>query len=159
MADAQWNTELSAESLDFITGFNAETLEFGITWDIIATSVVTVTATRLENGVEIEVKDVNGTTTGIIYDGHTPEKGVDYFTAADIEEIVAAVQTQVVVTYIHSQMSASAEWTINHNMGKYPSVAVVDSAGNAILGEVQYINENSLVVGFSAPFAGKAYLN
>lgn len=53
----------------------------------------------------------------------------------------------------------SSEWVIVHNLDKYPSVTVVDSAENTVIGEVQYINSNKLIVTFTAPFSGKAYLN
>lgn len=63
------------------------------------------------------------------------------------------------LTYVYKQLSPSATWSITHNLGKYPSVSVADSAGNTVIGEVNYVNENSLVVTFSAQFAGVAYLN
>lgn len=61
--------------------------------------------------------------------------------------------------YEFEQAVASAEWLITHSLGKFPSVSVVDSAGSLVMGEVQYISVNELVVRFSAPFSGKAYLN
>lgn len=61
--------------------------------------------------------------------------------------------------HIHNQPSASAQWTITHNLGKYPSVSVVDSANNEVIGEVEYISDNQIVIKFSAPFSGKAFLN
>ena len=62
-------------------------------------------------------------------------------------------------TYVHDQNSAAATWTITHNLGKYPAVSVVDSAGTVCVGEVTYLDENSLTCTFTAPFSGKAYLN
>ena len=35
-------------------------------------------------------------------------------------------------TFIYEQTSASDTWTINHSLGRYPSVTVVDSAGSVI---------------------------
>lgn len=61
--------------------------------------------------------------------------------------------------HIHNQSSSSTEWVITHNLGKYPSVTVVDSSGAEVIGEVEYINDTSLKVKFSAAFSGKAYLN
>jgi hypothetical protein len=57
------------------------------------------------------------------------------------------------------QYAVSAEWHIIHNLGKFPSVTVVDSGGNAVEGDVLYIDNNQLLVTFSAPFAGKAWCN
>jgi len=59
----------------------------------------------------------------------------------------------------HSQANASTEWTIQHNLDKYPSITVVDSAENVVYGAIQYIDKNNLKIIFSAGFAGKAYLN
>lgn len=60
---------------------------------------------------------------------------------------------------VHDQLIASKDWYIVHNMDKYPSVAVVDSAGTIVIGEIEYLDSNTLVLHFSAEFAGKAYLN
>jgi hypothetical protein len=61
--------------------------------------------------------------------------------------------------YAHDQAQAEAQWVIEHNLNKYPSVTITDSAGDQVEGEVRYNGLNSLTVSFSAPFAGKAYLN
>jgi hypothetical protein len=62
-------------------------------------------------------------------------------------------------TYEHAQMSASAIWTINHNLGKYPSVTVVDSGGSEVDGFVNHISRTQAVVTFSLPFSGTAFCN
>lgn len=62
-------------------------------------------------------------------------------------------------SYIHNQASASNVWEINHNLDKYPSVSIVDSAGTWVVGDVSYTDTKNLVVSFSHPFAGKAYCN
>jgi hypothetical protein len=61
--------------------------------------------------------------------------------------------------YVHTQTLSLATWTITHNLGKYPSVMVVDTGGNVVMGEVQYTSTNQLVLTFSATFSGKAYLS
>jgi hypothetical protein len=61
--------------------------------------------------------------------------------------------------YIHNQTVAASIWTVNHNLGKYPSVSIVDSANSVVVGEVDYTDINSLTVLFSGAFSGKAYLN
>lgn len=62
-------------------------------------------------------------------------------------------------TYIHKQVIASNTWEITHNLYKYPSVSVVDTGGNVVIGDVEYISLNTLVIKFTAPFSGTAYLN
>lgn len=61
--------------------------------------------------------------------------------------------------YVHTQILASTTWTVVHNMNKYPSVMIVDSGDNVVIGEIHYLTVNSLEVTFSVPFGGKAYLN
>jgi hypothetical protein len=61
--------------------------------------------------------------------------------------------------YTHTQDTASNSWTINHNLGFFPNVEIVDSAGSAVIGNYQFINANTLVATFRDPFAGKAYLS
>jgi hypothetical protein len=62
-------------------------------------------------------------------------------------------------TYIWDQGTAATTWTLNHNLGQYPSVTVVDSGGNTATGDVKYIDSNTLTVTFNVAFGGKAYLN
>ncbi len=62
-------------------------------------------------------------------------------------------------TYIHEQAMASAVWEINHNLNRYPSITVVDSAGDVVSCDPKYIDENNVRIEFSAEFGGKAYLN
>lgn len=61
--------------------------------------------------------------------------------------------------FVFNQNTSSDSWYISHNLNKFPSVSVVDSGNNIVIGEVIYIDENNLQVLFTAPFSGKAYLN
>lgn len=58
-----------------------------------------------------------------------------------------------------TQAVPSSVWEIVHNLDKNPSVTVVDSAENVVIGDVEYINSNKLIVRFVSGFSGKAYLN
>ena len=93
-----------------------------------------VSMERVEDGVEITITDMHGPHTETVYDGRTE-------------------------THVFEQASASVEWTIEHNLNRYPSVTVVDSAGSVCVGEVLYLDENTVKCLFSAPFSGVAYLN
>lgn len=62
-------------------------------------------------------------------------------------------------TYIFTQAVAAADWYIQHDLNKYPSVTVVDSANTLVMGGVEYVSPNVVILHFSAPFSGKAYLN
>lgn len=61
--------------------------------------------------------------------------------------------------YVHTQAIASTVWEINHGLGKCPSVTVVDSAENVVVGDVVYIDKNNVRIIFTAGFSGKAYFN
>ena len=62
-------------------------------------------------------------------------------------------------TFVFTQGTAASTWTVNHNLEKFPSVMVVDSANNVVIGDITYTNNNSLTVSFSSTFSGKAYIN
>jgi len=60
--------------------------------------------------------------------------------------------------HVHTQGTASTTWTINHSLGGYPSVMVVDSAKTVVYGEINYVSTSQVVVNFSSAFSGSAYL-
>jgi hypothetical protein len=61
--------------------------------------------------------------------------------------------------YVHTQGLASTSWVVLHNLNGFPNVAVVDSAGTTIEGEIVYVSANEIMILFTAPFGGKAYLS
>jgi len=63
-------------------------------------------------------------------------------------------------TFSHTQNASASSWTINHNLGKKPSVTITTLAtGAQVIGEVTYTNNNTLVVSFAAAVSGIAHLN
>lgn len=80
------------------------------------------------------------------------------------EGVIDAVTTGNLVTitaktYIHEQGISSDTWEINHNLNKYPSVTVVDTAGTVFTAQVEYNDENTCTVYINGATKGKAYLN
>lgn len=61
--------------------------------------------------------------------------------------------------YVHTQGVAASTWNVAHNLGKFPSVTVVDSANNVVVGAVEIIDNNNITLTFSGAFSGKAYIN
>lgn len=61
--------------------------------------------------------------------------------------------------YVHNQVVANSSWTVQHNLGKYCSVTVVDGTGKIIVGNVEYVDEDNLIVTFTKPVSGTAYCN
>jgi len=77
------------------------------------------------------------------------------------------VMTQPIIgdiTYTHNQSSTSDTWVITHDLGRFPSVTVIDSGGNVLTAAVTYNSENQLTITFlsngsALATTGKAYLN
>ena len=62
-------------------------------------------------------------------------------------------------TYTHVQTVAADTWPIPHMLGRIPKITVLDSAGDEVTGSVDYPDLNTVVLTFSAPFGGTAYLS
>jgi len=62
-------------------------------------------------------------------------------------------------TFEFAQATPSTNWTIQHDMDKFPSVSVVNNNKVLMYGDITYIDKNNLTINFSAGFSGKAYLN
>jgi hypothetical protein len=99
--------------------------------------------------------------------------------AAPVIEVFAAPQPEIIVTssgerglsgikgdkgdpgdsFIYDQSVASDTWIINHGMGFYPAVTVVDSAEDEVEGDLKYIDANTVQLNFNGGFAGRAFLS
>ena len=79
-----------------------------------------------------------------------------FMTITEKEELQGLLERE---TFVHTQIEASKEWIISHPLDKHPAVAVVDSAGSIVVGEVDYISKSIVRLRFTAEFSGKAYLN
>jgi hypothetical protein len=61
--------------------------------------------------------------------------------------------------FVFTQAVPSIEWTVQHNMDKFPSVSVVNNNNILMYGNTTYVDANNLIITFTAGFSGKAYLN
>lgn len=61
--------------------------------------------------------------------------------------------------YVHYQGVAAEEWIVNHGLGKRPAVNIVDSGDNVVVGDIAYLDNNTLRLTFDGAFSGKAYCN
>lgn len=61
--------------------------------------------------------------------------------------------------YVYTQSVVADTWNINHNLNKFPSISVVDSAESQVEGDVEYVDANNVTLRFCGAFSGKAYLN
>ena len=59
----------------------------------------------------------------------------------------------------YNQTSPSTVWNVVHTLNFVPNIIIVDSDGNVVEGDYQYITDNHIVATFSSPISGKAYLS
>jgi len=63
------------------------------------------------------------------------------------------------LSYVHTQGTVSATWMVEHNLGWFPNVTVIDSAGSTVEGDIAHLGNDSLTISFSGAFTGTAYLS
>jgi len=60
-------------------------------------------------------------------------------------------------SFEHVQSVASASWTVNHNLGRWPSaVTIVSPGGVEVDATVTHVTTAQLTIEFASPFAGRA---
>lgn len=92
----------------------------------------------------------------------TIESNVTYIYATQPIEcyaLIAGIEGGQVGTYIYEQALPSDTWVINHNLNARPSITVVDSAGDTVIGSETYNDDNTVTITFASAFSGSAYLN
>jgi len=62
-------------------------------------------------------------------------------------------------TFVFTQAIASVVWNVQHDLEKFPSVSVVSDDNIQVFGEVEYVDDNNLIITFNGAFSGKAYMN
>jgi len=89
--------------------------------------------------------------------------GTKYPTIDILNNAISTINTSIDnfkdKNYIHYQISTSNTWIVVHNLKKYPSVSVVDSGNNLVIGDCIYNSIDQLTITFTASFSGKAYIN
>ena len=103
----------------------------------------------------VDPVDSNFYTLQLVFLGGNSSISVDHY--YDIVNFTFGSESDK--TFVFVQASPTADWNIQHNMGKFPSVAVVNNNNILMYGNTTYIDENNLTINFSAGFSGKAYLN
>ena len=72
---------------------------------------------------------------------------------------VFTLSSQGAPTFEFTQGVPATTWNIQHNLGKFPSITVIDTGNTVVVGEYNYTSNTNVILTFSAAFAGKAYLN
>ena len=99
-------------------------------------------------GLSLDRLSVTGTTTKTLT-----------ATQQDGGTLTASWQDNTDSTFVFNQATPSTSWAITHNLGKFPSVTVVNSSKAVVYGNIDYINNNEATITFSAAFSGQAFLN
>ena len=63
------------------------------------------------------------------------------------------------LSFEFAQASAASTWTVNHNLGKFPSVTVKLADGTVGQAAISHTNKNTLTITFGADTSGTAYMN
>ena len=77
----------------------------------------------------------------------------------DINSNFAYLDTVKDKTGTFENTTASKVWVILHNLGKKPSVTVIDNYGDVVWCDIEYTNDNTVTLRFSDETAGTAYFN
>lgn len=77
-----------------------------------------------------------------------------------IATIIGPAGAGATARYIFNQISAAAQWIVNHNLGVVPSnVRVLSVGGVDLEADIVDVSVNQLVVSFAVPVAGRAIVS
>lgn len=119
-------------------------------------SVVT-DATPGINAVDLKLQGSDGTSDSIKVKGVGDFITITNPSASQIN--IQALTSDANFVYSDKQNVASKTWVIVHNLNKYPSVTVVDTAQETIYGHVDYNTTGQITITFANPVQGLAFLN
>ena len=75
------------------------------------------------------------------------------------ETTVASVPSAPVALFTFVQSMPAAVWVIQHDLNRFPSVTVIDAAGDEVEMDVRYIDPNTLTLTAAGALSGTAYLS
>lgn len=108
--------------------------------------------------VEAELKRRNqaGQVVDWVVNDDGTEPVSDTTTHAKLEAILEKLSPQ---RYIHVQSQPNTVWNVTHNLGLLPQVTILNSAGQVVMGQVDYLDNFNVRLTFSAAFSGLAILS
>lgn len=122
--------------------------------------------------MNIKVAAVNATLTPIITQPVTikakitsdyihPEKHPASMIVEDDEHqfLTATQKEQVLHGYTHVQQTASNKWYVTHNLGKRPSVTIIDSTNRVVSCDVEHTSLDTLIISSRLKFGGIAHMD
>lgn len=109
------------------------------------------------NGIVDNAEAVNGK---VVDDTKTTSNNL--WTASQTNSAITSAvssSTNSDKNFVFNQNTPSSSWVISHNLNKYVTVTIVDSAENVVVGDILYNSLNQITVNFSGAFSGIAYIN
>lgn len=61
--------------------------------------------------------------------------------------------------FVYLQGPPSTTWSFTHNLNKKPSITIIDSSGNMVVGSLTYVDLNNVTLQFASPISGEAICN
>lgn len=61
-------------------------------------------------------------------------------------------------SFVFVKLTPASTWVIDHELGGYPAVTVIDSSGKQVFGDVHFDDTNNVTITFGASFGGRAAL-
>lgn len=82
---------------------------------------------------------------------------INGFIGSEADWVSTIQSNNAVVEYLIT--TASSTWTINHNLGYYPNIRVLDLFNRVVIAEVEYRSINQVIIYFSSEQTGKVLVN
>lgn len=116
---------------------------------------------RGKSAYEIWLDEGNtGTRADFLEDNHPETHSASMITETEDRVFLTSKEKELVLnSFIHDQIASDSRWVVEHDLDKYPSVTIVDTAGTVIVGQINYISKSEIELIFTSAFSGKAYLN
>lgn len=113
----------------------------------------------MSDQVAIEVIEGSSVTVEVVEDGGVQVMEITAPSAVEVVEVIhPGPQGAAGSAYVYQQITPSAVWTINHNLGFRPAVELLDTGSQEIDGEIAHPSDNQTVVTLKPASAGIARL-
>lgn len=82
-------------------------------------------------------------------------RGQSFYVIIDLDPNLTHVWPS---TFRHVQAAPLDVWTITHGLKSQPGVSALDASNQILVGDVQYVDDDTLTITFGVPVSGIAYL-
>ena len=94
------------------------------------------------------------------YTNLTDKAGLGFLSAIEAKAYLDGEFAKAMpLSFTYAQIQPSVQWIIPHPLGYQPGVSLTDTAGDPMTADPRYPDANTVVITFSAPTAGIAYLS